>query len=154
MTNREHAEACQGQFQMHSTAVTYHSCQPVWITRMKPVPWNVSQQRQCEIWRVRWSWDAGQKPRSGLQLNAQTARVSCSHGLLLKCFFTVLDVHHDGAVTVVLLTKPRLCAGCVYFKISSNYLTMPSRYASQRKNAVCIFGVNADSYSQNTKEES
>lgn len=75
-------------------------------------------------------------------------------GLRLKCFFTVLDVHHDGVVTVVLLTKPRLCTGCVYFKISSNYLTMPSRYASQRKNAACIFGVNADSYSQNTIEES
>lgn len=42
----------------------------------------------------------------------------------LKCY-TVLDLHHERVVTFVLLTKPSLCTGCVYFKISSNYLTMP-----------------------------
>lgn len=42
-------------------------------------------------------------------------------------------------VTIVLLTKPCLCIGCVYLKICSNYLTVPQ----QKKNIMCLFRVNA-----------
>jgi len=68
--------------------------------------------------RCRTEAPSGTPPRSG-----ESSCVMFS-GLGLKCY-TVLDVQHEGVVSVVLLTKPSLCTGCVYFKISSNYLAMP-----------------------------
>lgn len=120
-------------------------CMPTFLGNQATRAWKkqeVHKLRQFEIRKILKKKSCRTEARSGAPPRSGESSCFMFSGCRLKCY-TVLDLHHERVVTIVLLTNPGLCTGCVYFKISSNYLTMPQRYAWQKKNAMCIFRVNA-----------
>lgn len=59
----------RARFKCAARHIAYHKCRWVWVTR-KPGPykWKALLVRQCEIWWILQSWDAGPQPWAALHL--------------------------------------------------------------------------------------
>lgn len=59
----------RARFKCAARHIAYHKCRRAWVTR-KPGPykWKALLVRQCEIWWILQSWDAGPQPWAALHL--------------------------------------------------------------------------------------